>query len=221
MKIDYTAYIDNVVCVGAHWQGKSFFISKTFLSNLPNIANLWVWDYHGVLSSYCTPSPYLIKHTVDELEFGVQFLIPSDKSEKSFEKFLDKALSHRDLVIAVDEAHNYSSAHRLKGNHFELIKNAGNENVSYIEIFQRPQNVNGDVLENARHRFCFALDNLNSVRYMREWIGLEIELFLSPAQRSPQATKLFGDAEMLPAYSYIYRDKQSLKPEVVSGGLVV
>jgi len=221
MKIDYTAYNDNVICVGAHWQGKSFFIARTFLANLPNIANIWVWDYHGVLTNYCNPSPYLIKHNVDELEYGVQFLIPDDKSEKNHEKFLKKALTHRDLVICNDEAHNYSSPHRLKGNYFELIKNAGNQNISYIEIFQRPQNVFGDVLENARHRFCFALDNLNSVRYMREWIGLEIELFLSPDQRSPQAKNKFGDAEMLPSYSYIYRDKQMLVPEIVSGGLQV
>lgn len=219
MDVDYTAYNDNVVCLGAHWQGKSLFISKTFLSELPRIARVWTWDYHGVLTKYVNPPTHLIKRNVDDLELGTQFFIPSDKSEKGFEKFLAKALTHRDLVIVIDEAHNYSSPHKLKGNHAELIRNAGNQNISYIEIFQRPQRVNGDVLENARHRFCFALDNLNSVKYMREWIGLECELFLPPAQRSSQAIKRFGDAEMLPQYSYIYRDKQKLEPEIVSGGL--
>ena len=201
LNLDYTAYNDNVICCGAHWQGKSWFIANTFLKNLPSIANIWVWDYHGVMTKYTNPPTHLIKRDVKELEYGTQFFIPTDRSDKGFENFLKKALTHRDLVICNDEAHNNSSAHRLKGYHAELIRNAGNQNISYISIFQRPQRVNGDVLENARHRFCFALDNLNSVKYMREWIGLECELFLAPAQRSPQAKKLFGDADMLPRYS--------------------
>jgi len=165
------------------------------------------------------PPPHLIKRDIDELEYGTQFLIPHDRSEKAHEKFLEKALSYRNLVVCNDEAHNYSSAHKIKGNYAEFIRNAGNQFISYIEIFQRPQRVNGDVLENARHRFCFALDDTNSVKKMREWIGLECELFLAPKNRSAQARKVFGDAEMLPKYSYIYRDKQKLEPEVVSGGL--
>lgn len=221
MDIDYTAYTDNVIVCGAHWQGKSFFVAHTFLKELPKIARVWWWDYHGVMVKYACPPNHLIKRRLEDLEIGTQYFIPSDRSEKAFDDFLKKALTHRDLVIGVDEAHNYSSAHKLKGNHAELIRNAGNQNISYIEVFQRPQRVNGDVLENARHRFCFALDNLNSVKYMREWIGVEIELFLAPNNRSPQARKILGDAEMLPEHSYIYRDKQKLEPEVVSGGLVV
>ena len=220
LNLDYTAYIDNVIICGAHWQGKSWFVSKTFLTELPKIARVWIWDYHGVMTQYVTPPPHMIKRTVDEVEYGTNFLIPNDKSNKGFEKFLEKALTYRNLVIVIDEAHNYSSAHGIKGNHAELIRNAsGNQNISYIEIFQRPQRVNGDVLENARHRFCFALDNVNSVRYMREWIGMESELFLAPNNRSSQARKFLGDADMLPEYSYIYRDKQRLAPEIVSGGL--
>jgi len=57
MELDYTAYTDSVVCVGAHWTGKSWFIAKTFLTELPSIARLWVWDYHGVLTKYVSPPP--------------------------------------------------------------------------------------------------------------------------------------------------------------------
>ena len=230
-------YHDNVVVMGAHWTGKTRLVAEILLKPRINFCNMWIWDYHGKLTEYVNPNPSLIKYEMDSLEYGTQFFIPPDKSEKAFEKFLGKALTHKDLEITIDEAHNYSSAHKLKGNHAELIRNAQNKGVSYIEIFQRPQRVNGDVLENARHRFNFMLDDTNSVKKMRDWIGVEVEYFLSPFNRSPvaktnlphltdsiihtseEAKTFFEQNDMLIEHSYLYRDKKFLRPEVYSGGL--
>lgn len=238
MDFDFDVYLDNVICCGAHFQGKSFFIAKAVVKPLTKVSNVWVWDYHGVLAQYCDINPKLVKHDIKDLEYGVNFIIPRDKSYRAYQKFLEKALTHRHLTVVSDEAHNYSSSHKLEGAHAEIIRNAGNQQIGYIEIFQRPQRVNGDVLENSKHRFVFALDNLNSIRYMREWIGLEIELFLSPNNRSnqarkyldsnkviithssPQAEQFFNQTGMLAEHSFVYRDKSKLFPEVVNGGLV-
>ena len=235
--MDFDVYADNIVVMGSHWTGKTLFVSNALIKPRINYCNMWIWDYHGKITEYVQPSPHLIKYSIDELEYGTQFLIPQEKSYKAFEKFLEKALTHNDLEITVDEAHNYSSAHRLKDNHAELIRNAQNKGVSYIEIFQRPQRVNGDVLENARHRFCFQLDDTNSVKKMREWIGAEIELHISPYNRSStaktvlphienniehsseEARKYFEETNMLIDHSYVYRDKKQLRPQVINGGM--
>jgi len=237
--MDFDVYADNVVVMGAHWTGKTFMVAESLLKPRLNFVNMWIWDYHGKFVEYISPNPSLVKYEIDELEYGTQFIIPQDKSEKAFEKFLEKALTHNDLEITIDEAHNYSSAHKLKNNHAELIRNAQNRGVSYIEVFQRPQRVNGDVLENARHRFNFQLDDTNSVKKMREWIGVEIEFHISPFNRSAvaktnlphlekdihhtsqEAQNYFQSTNMLAPHSYVYRDKKKLKPEVYNGGLVI
>ena len=237
--MDFETYVDNGVTMGSHYTGKTSYVAKALIRPRIKLFNLWIWDFHGKITEYINPPSYMIKHQLKELEYGTQFFLPLDKSPKGYDLFLDKALSHKNLEVITDEAHNYSSAHRLTGNHAELIRNAQNYGVSYMEIFQRPQRVNGDVLENARHRFCFALDDTNSVKKMREWIGVEIEFHISPYNRSPQAKlnlphleqsiihtseqarQYFESTNMLAKYSYVYRDKQQMKPEVFNGGLTI
>ena len=189
MDFDYAAYEDNVIVCGAHWQGKTYFVSHAIIANLVKIANIWIYDYNGTITKYLNPKPHLIKRDIKELFYGVQFYIPTKKDKKEYQEFCGKALTHKNLVVVTDEAHNNSSPHRIEGNHAEIVRNAGNQGISYIEIFQRPQRVNGDVLENARHRFCFALDSMSSRKYMYEWIGIEIQLFISPENRTPSLRK--------------------------------
>ncbi len=214
MNLEINAYTDNIVTIGAHYQGKTYLMANLIVKQFLKVANMWIWDYHGKFIQYLNPSTSLIKRRVDDLEYGIQFLKPDDKSSDNFDKFCKKVVQNSNLVVVIDEAHNYSTAQKISDEHFELVSNAGNQGVSYIEIFQRPSRVNKSVLENAYHRFCLATDEVNSVTYLRKWIGLAVELFRPFEERSKWARQKYRDRPQLKQYSFVYRNMHSLEAEV-------
>lgn len=215
MNIDIDAYVDNAITIGAHWQGKTWRMAHTIVLPLLKVANVWIWDYQGRFIQYLRPDVRLIKRTVEALEYGVQFLKPQDKSRENFDRFCKKVAGLSNLVVVIDEAHNYSTAQTMSAPHAELVRNLpGNQGISYIEIFQRPVSVHKDILNNALHRFCFAFDVPTDIKYLRQWLGVEVELFLSYDQRSKFAKIKFGDKAMLTPHSYVYRNMHRLSAEV-------
>ncbi len=207
---------DNSVVIGAHWQGKTELSVNLIARPLMGKAPIWIWDYNNKFSHLM---PDNVIHSVSELKYGTQILVPFDKSPEHFEQFCAAANNLSDLHVIIDEAHNYCSAHRISPEFAILVRDKGNQNVSYTCIFQRPANVYKDIISNAAHRFVLAFDVPTDVKYLRDWLGIECELFLSPDSVNRRYFKDMQQHPKLPRYSFVYRDMHELKPVVVVGGL--
>jgi DNA helicase HerA-like ATPase len=123
-------------------------------------------------------------------------------------------LKQHDLHVLVDEAHNYSSAHRIGTPYARLVRDAGNQNISYTAIFQRPAENHKSIISNATHIFVFKLPLHTDADYLRKWVGTEVELLLQPEFR-----RFYKDEPILPQRSFIYKDIRADRPVVVRGGI--
>lgn len=202
---------DNSVVIGAHFQGKTYLskylIAKPLIGKWP----LWIWDYHGKFADLL---PHNVINHVSQLRYGTFVLRPVDRSPENFFAFCEMANKQANLHVIIDEAHNYCSAHKIDPRFAVLVRDKGNANVSYTCIFQRPAEIHKSIISNAKHRFAFRFDVPTDVQYLMRWLGTELELYLPPQQR-----RYYKEAPELPQYSFIYRDAEKIKPEVISGGV--
>lgn len=220
---DFAVGADNSVVIGAHFQGKTHFAANMICRPLLGHFDQIVWDYHGnihkeIMKQRLTPKEshilLLSKGTNLLPNKPTQFIHPSEKSEIHFEAVCSAIEKMHDKHITIDECHNYNSAHRIPPHFAALIRDLGNQNISYTCIFQRPAENHKSIISNAKHRFLFRFDVPNDVDYLSRWIGTEVNLFLPPDLR-----KFHKDEPQLPRYSFIYRNAEELAPVVVRGGI--
>ena len=211
-EFDWSVGTDNSVIIGAHFQGKTHLakhlVAKPLLGKYP----LWIWDHHGKFTDLTDLSN--VVRSVSGLRYGLQVLKPIEKSPGAFFQFCALVNKQSDLHVIIDETHNFCSAHKIAPEFATLVRDKGNNNVSYTCVFQRPAEVHKSIISNALHRFVFAFDVPTDVIYLKQWIGTEVELFLPP-----QLRRHHREEPQLPPRSFIYRNMQSLKPVVVVGGL--
>lgn len=217
---------ENSVVVGAHHQGKTYLAANLLARSVLGLYPLWVWDYHGKLynelsKKNLTPAQrqtlgykYWI-HSVPQTKIReTTFFLPSDKSQERFDEFCNLVLRKSDMHVMIDEAHNYSSPHRIGVPYARLVRDAGNQNISYTAIFQRPAENHKSILSNATHIFVFHLPLPNDAFYLRQWVGPEVDVLLQPHLR-----KYHKEEPELPQYSFIYKDTRKTNAVIVKGGL--
>lgn len=213
---DWQPGADNIVVMGAHWHGKTVLGRELVAAPIVGKFPMWIWDHNG---KFATLAPDSICYSVEKLVYGTQILIPAAKSPEYFEKFCRLVNAQRNMLIIVDEAHNFCSAHRLPPEFGRLIRDKGNQNVGYCCIFQAVTEVHKSIIRNAKHRFVFFFDVPTDVDYLRKWIGIESELFLSVDHLNRKYFRGKPEHPQLPKYSFIYRDQTQEKPLVVVNGL--
>lgn len=223
LKFRWSAGVENSVVVGAHWQGKTHLAAGLILRSILGAFPLWAWDYHGKLRQYLMglrlppEQAAMVKRTVYDVPGiikGTNFIVPNDKSKDHFGRFCELVYRQANLHVVIDEAHNYSSAHSIVPAYEQVVRDKGNQHVSYTAIFQRPAENYKSIISNATHIFVFKMPLHTDVDYMRKWVGTEVELLLQPEFR-----KFYKDEPTLPQYSFIYKDTRADRPVVVRGGL--
>ncbi|AIF85426.1 hypothetical protein NTE_03398 [Candidatus Nitrososphaera evergladensis SR1] len=232
MAIDYQDHFnfkwevgtENSVVIGAHWQGKTHLAANLIARSILGAYPLWAWDYHGklrkeLLSRHLTPQQQaLVYHgtckRVEMIRKGTNFVVPLDLGIRHFDEFCNLVNRQANMHVMIDEAHNYSSAHRILPSYERLVRDKGNQNVSYTAIFQRPAENHKSIISNATHLFIFKLPLHTDVDYLRKWVGAEVELLLQPEFR-----KFYEKEPELPNRSFIYKDTRASRPVVVRGGL--
>jgi|SRR6185295_2678483 len=206
---------ENSVVIGAHWQGKTWLAKYLIASRVKGRFPMWIWDYNG---KFADLAPSNVIHSVKDLKYGTQIVVPLDKSPEHFEQFCIAVNKQANLHVIIDEAHTYCSAHQIPPAFAQLVRDKGNQNVSYTCIQQRPAEIHKSIISNAQHRFVLAFDVPTDVVYLRNWIGTEVELFLPP---NSILRRFHKGAPKLPPYSFIYRDMKALTPQIIVGGLKI
>lgn len=222
-KFKWQVGTENSVVIGAHFQGKTYLAAHLIARSLLGVYDTWAWDYHGKLykelyALNLTPQQRQTLGSrlgmVSSIKKGTNFILPVDKSPARFDDFCNVVNKQANMHVMIDEAHNYSSAHRISVPYARLVRDAGNQNISYTAIFQRPAENHKSIISNAAHIFVFKLPLHTDAEYLRKWVGVEVELLLQPEFR-----KFFKDEPELPNRSFIYKDIRASHPVVVRGGL--
>lgn len=175
--LDYSPYKENVVIIGAAQHGKTTQGRNITRMLASNFYNILIWDYN---KRFTRINPFAVKHFLHEITGkGLEIFQPELRTDEIFDNFCALAFTFRNVVVVIDELQNYCSPNSTPKNMQLLMENCNNQSVAYIAIFQRPAEVTRFVTSNSRHRYCLYLDDPNDIKYMKKWIGQDVENFLN------------------------------------------
>jgi DNA helicase HerA-like ATPase len=100
--------------------------------------------------------------------------IPNNYSE--IDVFLKNIWEKGNIFLVIDEADTVFPEHKkLQDYYYKIIHLGRHRNIGLLAITRRIARLNKDVIANAHHIFVFSLVIPNDVKYLREFMGGEIE----------------------------------------------
>lgn len=205
----YRPFEEDVLIMGAGGTGKTYLLSNLFLQNATY--PLWLWDFRWQYGSLARVG-FHIAHFPYELPYGRAVLQPHSSDLDTFDAFCSRAESLTNLVVAIEEAHLFTTKFSFKSKGFERIIKAGRpKGISWVCITRRPQQLHNDILSDADHIFCFRLELPNDILYVSKWLGQEVQLHLDPKYRT--VPQLKGQPQ-LPPHSFVYKSVPESRTDV-------
>jgi len=173
--IDYNPLKENVSVIGAAQVGKTEFCKKQVQMLHAAGFNVLVYSPHP---SFIEVSPQSVKRTINSLTGkGLEIYFPLENSKRDFDFFMQTCYHFTELVVVIDELHNYCKKQSSEPSLDLFMRNCNNKNMGYVAIFQAPAEVPSFVLRNSMHRYCFYLDLPTDIEYMKKWLGPSVEEF--------------------------------------------
>ena len=174
-EIDYDAYKENVIITGMAQGGKTNMgkvMSKLLAINRFNVV---IRDVHRRFTNL---DPSAVKTQIFQLTGkGLEIYQPITDSDTDFVNFVSWCMTKYNLVVVIDELHNYCKKQKAPKELDYLCRNCNNRSVGYIMIFQAPAEVPNYVLRNAHHRYCYSLEVPTDIDYMMRFMGTEVKRF--------------------------------------------
>jgi hypothetical protein len=171
IELDWSPYKENTSVIGANQEGKSEFVKKLVKILVASGFNVIVFAVHENLTEI---DPTCVKRTLFDIKGkGLEILFPYEITRGYFEMFCKYVYRFKNVVVVIDELHNFVKKQATKGNNnLELLfKNCNNRSIGYIAIFQAPSEVPSFVLRLSNHHFVFYLDLPTDIEYVSKWIS--------------------------------------------------
>jgi len=178
LAIGWNPYKENCIIVGSAQQGKTntaVLIAKLFY---PNFNQIIFTPHHQSKLISLNPTS-VIHNPFDVKGSGLEIVVPQISTKEFFSQLCERVFELRNVHFMIDEIHNFVTKYQIPQSLRILVENCNNRNIGYTAIFQRPQRVENSILSNSDHRFCYLLDLPNDYRYMKEFIGIEIDKFMT------------------------------------------
>lgn len=209
---NYSPFQDDILIIGGKGEGKTEE-GKKILTTIPNIP-YWIWDYSNKFQGFGN-----LVHRVQDLQYGQYVIQATDKSKENYGRFLNKAFTEigdriANLVVITDELHQYTNKNEIFQPLYHLILSGRNKGISSIFMTTRTHSVPNYILTNIEHLFAFRLKLQSDIEWLESYVGTEAQLLLPKDKRK----KFFiapEDIDILPKYSYIYRNMAETKPYIV------
>ncbi len=175
LQINYSAYKENVIIVGASQGGKTN-LGKVMCKMLAmGNFNIVIRDVHRRFTNL---DPQRVKTQIFQLTgIGLEIYQPVNDSDQDFIQFVSWCSTKHNMIMVVDELHNYCKKQKAPKELDWFCRNCNNRSMSYIMIFQAPAEIPNYVLRNANHRYCYSLDVPTDIDYMVRYMGTETKRF--------------------------------------------
>lgn len=176
VNVNWNPLKENTIIVGAAQEGKTNCGIQIANTLFPSY-NIIIFTPHED-SQFKKLNPACVKRNIYDIKgHGLEIIIPWIVDDKFFNDLCGRVFELTNVVFFIDEIHNFVTKYRIPKNLQILVENCNNRNIGYVAIFQRPQRVENSILSNSNHRFCFMLDLPNDIKYMKEYVGVEAEMF--------------------------------------------
>jgi len=175
-QINYKPYRENVIIVGESQEGKTNCAFQLAKALTPSY-NFIIYTPHSN-SNLIKLNPRCVIHNVYDVKGqGLEIVIPQIVTDSFFDRLCEKVFTLNHVVFMMDEIHNYVTKQKIPKALQILVENCNNRDIGYVAIFQRPQRVENSILSNSNHRFCYMLELPSDRKYMKDWMGMDMDKF--------------------------------------------
>ncbi len=186
--------------------------ARLVLDTIPNLPR-WIWSPQRPLENYQGYGAPVTQ--IEELKHGA-YIFNGVYSKENFLKFCSRAFQHmRNLVIVIDDVHEYVSKQFIPYEFETLILSGRNRGLSSIFISPMPSKVHNSILAQCSHIFAYKFTLQTQIEWIRDnFFGNEAWLLLPRDLRN----KFYTDSnsiEQLPKFSYLYRKDTDSKTQIM------
>jgi len=178
------------------------------VSNLPR----WIWSPQRPLENYAGYGVPVTK--IEDLTSG-KFIWNGTYNKETFIKFISRAFLMRNLIIVIDDVHEYVSKQYIPPEFDTFILSGRNRGLSSIFISPMPSKVHNSILAQCSHIFAYKFTLQTQIEWMRDnFFGNEAWLLLPKDLRN----KYYTDEraiDQLPKFSYLYRKDTDSKTQIM------
>lgn len=182
--------------------GKSS-LAKNFLDNIPNVPRLIISPQQPtkIYGAYGMPITSL-----SELIEGGAYVWTGKLNKETFGAICKKMMSFSNMVMVVDDAHEFCSKQLLPEDWSTLINSGRNRGIVSIFISPSPNLLHNVLLQSSRHLISFHFRMESQIEYARKnFFGVYGWLLLSPNLRPTELQKYVKMGE----HDYLYQNENS------------
>ena len=197
---NYNPYDDNVTIVGMTGSGKTH-LARNILRSIPNVPR-WIWSPQKPTQNYAGFGEPV--RSIGQLKRGA-YIYTGEYNKNTFAQFLERAKLFNNLLLLIDDIHEYMTKQSIPKNAHEVINSFRNRGIRIIAITPSPQIVHNDVLREAKHFFSFqmALAESSITWLAKNRFGADAWVLTKKALRKKTPT-LGAEYDILPDHSYLY-----------------
>lgn len=200
--MNWSVHQENICILGMQHSGKTS-LAKSFLDNIPNVPRLIISPQQPqkLYGSYGQSI-----NAVSELIEGGAYVWTGKLTEPIFEALCKKLMTFSNMLLVLDDAHEFCTKQRIPKNLSNLINSGRNRGITSIFISPSPNLLNNVVLQSSRHLIAFHFRMESQIEYAKKnFFGDYGWLLLSPNLRPSQFKKYIKIGE----HDYLYQNENS------------
>jgi len=202
LDFNFVAYDQDICIVGAKGSGKSY-LANQIMKGLNGIS-VWVHDpnyqFHSSRAMVFNDLSEMLK-VYDSAKRGHYILQPHQNDENTFRRFCSEAFKRGNLVLIMDEIHNWLTKQRVLKEFNQVILSGRPRGLSCVSISSRPASCPNHILSNAKHVFAFKLNLESDVKFLEGYLGNDVWILMPPDKRAR-----LKDEPPLEEHTFFYRD---------------
>ena len=202
LNFNFIAYDEKIVIVGASGSGKTY-LANEIMKGLNGIS-VWVFDpnyqFHSSRAMVFNDLSEMLK-VYDSAKRGHYILQPHQNDENTFRRFCSEAFKRGNVVLIMDEIHNWLTKQRVLKEFNQVILSGRPRGISCVSISSRPASCPNHILSNAKHVFAFKLNLESDVKFLEGYLGNDVWILMPPDKRAR-----LKDEPALEEHTFFYRD---------------
>lgn len=206
----YSPFKEDVGIFGKKGEGKTTR-AKMILDVIPNIPR-WIWSPQRPNELYQGYGEPIEK--IEDLKYGACLYIGTYNRE-NFNKFCKRAMEFQNLILVIDDVHEYISKQFIPPEVETLILSGRNRGISTIYISPFPQKVHNSILGNCTHIFAYRFVLQIHIEWLKENFFGDEAWLLVPKDKRNKFYKEVNDPNVIPAYSFLYRKDTDARTQIM------
>jgi len=202
---------EDIFITGKKGEGKTSRC-KRILDLIPNLA-YWIWSPQRPIENYGNYGH--IVRDINQMQHGKYIYAGNDWSDEAFTKFLRRAFNQfRNIVLVLDDIHERTTKQSIIKELRNLVLSGRNRGISSIFITTSPKSIPNYILGNISHVFAYQMVLESDIEWLQKnLLGKDAWILIPKDKR-----KIFNaetDPDVLPKYSYVYRNQFDAESQVI------